>query len=373
MTDLYQRRLARLRELAAGYDLIALVPGSDLYYVTGVHYHLSNDRPLVVFFPTDGGEATAVIAKLEEQRLLDHAKVPIKTFAYNDAEGFIPAFQRAALALRLAGKRIGAEGMRMRLTEAQLLEEIAPGARVTSADAELMKLRLYKTPEEIAYMRAAIATSERALADLLDDIDGSAVGMTEMQITSLLLAKLSANGGVNSFDPIVLTGANSALPHGQPGTTAIKRGDLLLFDYGTKVEGYPADITRTFGIGEVSDELRRMYETVRAANAAGIAAGKPGIAAQEVDRAARKVITEAGYGQYFTHRTGHGLGLDVHEHPNMREGNEMILEPGMLYTVEPGVYVPGLGGVRVEDNVLVTETSVDVLTTFPKALRILKG
>jgi Xaa-Pro dipeptidase len=223
-------------------------------------------------------------------------------------------------------------------------------------------------------MRQAIQISQDALDRTLDEIEGKLIGMTELQITNILLNHISAlGGGGNAFEPIVLTGANSALPHGHPGTTQVQEGDLLLFDYGTKVEGYPSDITRVFAAGSLDAELRRVYETVLGANRAGVAAGKPGIAAQEVDRAARKVITDAGFGDYFTHRTGHGLGLDIHEHPNMREGNTMILEPGMIYTVEPGVYLPGRGGVRIEDDILVTEHGVESLTSYPRELRILKA
>jgi Xaa-Pro dipeptidase len=374
MTIHYAERLARLQALAqhGGYDLVALVPGSNLAYVTGAVFHLSPDRPLVVFFPTHGDSPAAIVPILEQSRLESEAKIPIRAFPYTDTEGFEAAFIGASRALRLSGKRIGVEGLLMRTLEAQLLEEVSPSAKVTPADAHLLKLRLYKTSEEIALMKQAVALSEAALERTLAAISGRVVGMTEAQIATILqkhLDELGSSG--NAFDPIILTGANSALPHGHPGATPVQEGDLLLFDFGGRYEGYPADITRVFAVGEIGAELRNVYHAVLEANQAGLWAGKPGVAAQEVDRAARGVIAEAGYGEYFTHRTGHGLGLDIHEHPNMREGNTMILEPGMVYTVEPGIYLPGRGGVRIEDNVVVTEKGVEVLTSFPRELRLI--
>ncbi len=365
---MFQTRLDRLRELAArgNLDGVALVPGPSLTYLTGVHYHLSQDRPLVLFVPVEGA-VSVIIPNLERDRLNDALPFPIDFFTYGDTEGCNPAF--AAACKPLAGKKIGVDGLLMRVAESRLIEQYAPGSTVAPADDVLIDYRLRKTADEVAAMRRAIQISEAALESILGQIH---VGMTERQILRLLTSALTDQGGMGeSFSPIVLSGPNSALPHGEPSDRALQSGDLLLFDYGATFGGYPADITRTFAIGALDAELTRVYETVLAANAAGLRAGKPGIAAQEVDRAARAVIDGAGLGPYFTHRTGHGLGVDIHEAPYMREGNTQLLEPGMIYTVEPGIYLPGRGGVRIEDNVLVTETGCESLTSFPKTLRIL--
>jgi Xaa-Pro dipeptidase len=219
-------------------------------------------------------------------------------------------------------------------------------------------------------MRKAILISEKALDATLPQIR---LGMTELQIMNLLLNEIAAlGGGGNAFEPIVLCGPNSALPHGVPSSRTIAAGDLLLFDYGTLVDGYPSDITRVFAVGgidKLEPELRKIYDVVLAANEAGIRAVRPGAIAENIDRAAREVIEAAGYGKYFTHRLGHGLGLDIHEGPNMVQGNKQVLEPGMVFTIEPGIYFPGRGGVRIEDNVVVTDSGVEVLTSYPKALR----
>src|SRR5450432_1128916 len=257
----------------------------------------------------------------------------------------------------------------MRVLEGQLLQRYAAECTVISGDDAVTSIRLYKEASEIAAMRKAITVSEEALEATLNQIR---VGMTEHEVTNLLLNKMAELGsGGNAFDPIILSGPNSALPHGVPSDRRLQAGELLLFDFGTTFEGYPADITRTFAVGSLDSELRKVYDTVLAANEAGIRAIRPGVTAQDVDRAARQVIVDAGYGKYFLHRTGHGLGLDVHEAPNMVEGNMQVLEPGMVFTIEPGIYLSGRGGVRIEDNVVVTESGVDVLTTFSKAFRII--
>ncbi|HVO42298.1 MAG TPA: Xaa-Pro peptidase family protein [Aggregatilineales bacterium] len=362
-------RLAKLRQLGGSADVIGIVAGPNLTYLTNVAFHL-NERPLILLVPREG-DPGLIINVLEIPKISETAPFPIRFFTYTDVEGPLPAFDAACKALNLAGKRIGVEGLRMRVYEGQMLQHFAPGAIVDSIDEPLMRLRLNKDDAEIAAMRKAIAVSEAALAATLRAVR---IGMTELQIANILLNKMAeAGSGGNAFDPIVLTGPNTALPHGVPGERVLQDRDLLLFDWGTTCEGYAADLTRTFAVGLISSELATIYETVLAANEAGIRAAKPGVAAQDVDRAARKVISDAGYGKYFIHRTGHGLGLDSHEGPYMREGNTQLLEPGMVFTVEPGIYIPGVGGVRIEDDLLTTDTGAEVLTSFPKQLQVVGG
>jgi Xaa-Pro dipeptidase len=191
------------------------------------------------------------------------------------------------------------------------------------------------------------------------------VGMTEREIAALLVEELRAAGcEAPSFETLVQTGENSAVPHGSVSDRVLNTGEFLLIDFGGRFAGYPADITRTFVIGEPTDAMRRIHETVLAANRAAIAAIKPGVACGDVDKAARDVIEAAGYGQYFTHRLGHGLGIEVHELPQMAANVEDVLQVGMVFTVEPGIYVPDVGGVRIEENVVVTESGVEELTSF---------
>ena len=171
------------------------------------------------------------------------------------------------------------------------------------------------------------------------------------------------------FAPIVSSGPNSANPHVSPGERRLQPGDLLVVDWGARVDGYISDLTRTFAIGEVEAGYRKIHQIVREANAAGRAAGKPGVPCAAVDQAARAVIEKAGYGQYFTHRTGHGIGLEAHEEPYLRSDNTQLLEPGMTYTVEPGIYLPGRNGVRIEDNMVITENGAECLGDMPRELQ----
>ncbi|MBN1484017.1 MAG: M24 family metallopeptidase, partial [Chloroflexia bacterium] len=172
-------------------------------------------------------------------------------------------------------------------------------------------------------------------------------------------------------EPIVAAGLNGASPHARPGDRPMRAGELVTFDGVARVDGYYGDLTRTVALGEPGPELRQIYALVQQANAAGRQAVRPGVPAEAVDRAARAVIEAAGYGQYFIHRTGHGLGLEVHEPPYIVVGNSQSLSPGMTFTVEPGIYVPGLGGVRIEDDVCVTEIGGESLTTMSRELLVL--
>jgi Xaa-Pro dipeptidase len=230
---------------------------------------------------------------------------------------------------------------------------------VVDANPVMDVLRQFKTADEIAQMRAAVKVSEKALGEVLAEVRP---GMTEREVATMLSRAQSQAGGEEiPFLPIVLAGGRAALPHGGPTDRVIQSGEVLLLDFGTRQGGYVSDITRTFAV----------YEAVRAANEAGRQAARPGVTCQEVDRAARKVIEEAGFGEYFIHRTGHGIGLDGHERPYIVEGNEVVLEPGMTFTVEPGIYIAGEIGVRIEDDVVITEDGCESLSTFDRKLQVI--
>jgi Xaa-Pro aminopeptidase len=194
-------------------------------------------------------------------------------------------------------------------------------------------------------------------------------GVTELGLaTAWQKAALDASGGELPEVPIVASGPNGASPHTRASSRPLERGDLVIIDGFLRSQGYYSDITRTYAVGETDRELELIYSLVQEANAAASEIIKPGVKAEDVDAAARGVIEEAGYGEYFIHRTGHGLGLEIHEPPYIVEGNELILEPGMTLTVEPGIYLPGRGGVRIEDDILVTEDGYASLTTLPREL-----
>jgi Xaa-Pro dipeptidase len=257
----------------------------------------------------------------------------------------------------------------MRVLELQLLQRFIPGLQTAPAEPALAALRTVKEPAEIAAMEKAIAISEQALQRILNRIRP---GLTEKQVAAMLTQELLVSGADSiAFGPIVCSGPNSASPHATPTNRPLQRGDLIVIDWGVYVDDYPSDLTRTFVLGEIDPQLRRVYETVRLANEAARRAVRPGITGQQIDRIARDVIEDAGYGEYFIHRTGHGLGLEVHEPPDMSPVNAEPLAAGNVFTIEPGIYLPGLGGVRIEDNIVVTANGGRSMTSFPRELTVI--
>ena len=361
----YKARQARLRE-AAGVDAVAIVPGANMVYFTGLHFHLS-ERPIVALFTPDG-DLSFIIPELEVPKLHERPDLEARAFVWKDADGFMGAFQEAVDSLGLAQGMLGVDGMTMRVSEWLSFQEVAPGLRLSKLEDALTHIRAIKMPDEIAMMREAIRISETALAKLLPRLQP---GLSETQIAGMLNDELTAAGSTaNAFAPLIQTGPNSALPHGMLTDRKLGVDEFLLIDFGSAVHEYPADITRTFCLGTPSAEMLKLYDIVLRANEAATAAAGPGVAMGAVDKAARDVIEAAGYGPYFIHRTGHGLGLGGHETtPQIAAGVTDLLEPGMSFTIEPGIYIPGLGGVRIEDNVVVTDSGVDVLTSFPRQLQ----
>lgn len=251
----------------------------------------------------------------------------------------------------------------------EALEERIPSLQVSRIDEKINDLRVIKSEEELVNMRKAAELADYAIEIGCKEI---AEGKTELEILNAIELAVKEKGASQmSFDTMVLSGPKTASPHGTPGERKIQKGDFILFDLGVVYNGYCSDITRTVAFGEPSPDKREIYETVRRAEEAAVEAVKPGITAMELDKIARDVITDAGYGEYFTHRLGHGLGISVHEFPSITGVNEMKLETGMVFTIEPGIYHPEITGVRIEDDVVVTADGVEVLTKFPKELQIL--
>jgi Xaa-Pro dipeptidase len=364
----YSSRLATLRHLqtANGVECVALVPGANLRYFTGLAGHLS-ERPTVAFIPAQRRLAV-VLPELEAPAA--HSQLPpdAQLFTYRDEEGHEHVFHQVAEELTLSGKPIGVEYLAMRLLEMRRIEQAAPDCQFLAIEPWLPRLRMKKDKDEVACMQQAIAIAERAMQHLLDR-GAIQPGRTELEIAADLRIEMLREGGQGeAFSPIVVAGPNSASPHAGPSDRPMAEGDLVTIDWGTTYQGYRSDITRTFVLGSPTPEIIKIYDAVLAANQAGRIAVRPSLPAQEVDRAARQAITLAGYGEYFIHRTGHGLGLETHEPPYIVEGNLDILEPGMTFTVEPGIYVPGVGGVRIEDDVIVTEDGSETLTDMPRQL-----
>jgi Xaa-Pro dipeptidase len=349
-------------------DTIALNPGPTLTYLTGLHFHLM-ERPTVLLYQK-GHQPLLVLPELEEAKLAD-SRIYLQPVPFNDDPStWQNAFRHAFKNMNLEGAQIGLESTRMRFMELNYLQMAAPTARFLPADPIFGDLRIQKDDEEINEMRRATAIAQEALKAVLPLIKP---GVTEREIAAELTIHLLRSGSDPElpFSPIVASGPNSANPHAVPTDRQLENGDLLVIDWGARSNGYFSDLTRTFAIGDIEPEFKRIYETVQQANAAGRAAGKPALTAGEVDKASRQVIEKAGYGEYFTHRTGHGLGMDAHESPYIFAGNQLPLAAGMTYTVEPGIYLPERGGVRIEDDMVITADGSKSLSDFPRELSIL--
>ncbi|WP_029214696.1 M24 family metallopeptidase [Kallotenue papyrolyticum] len=357
-------RIERLRAALAraGLDALALVPGANLWYLLGLTIHPS-ERLAIAFIPA-AGPIRVVLPALEQPRAAAEARVPVRWYPWRDDTGYEAVLRACAGDLQLGG-RLGVEYTAMRLLELRAIEAVA---RVETIDATglLAELRMVKDTDELAAMRAAVRAVEAGLAAAIAAIRP---GVTEREIAAAWEQAMRAAGSAEpAFTTIVASGPNSANPHHTTGERQIQTGDLVILDGGARVGGYVSDITRTVAVGEIDAELRRVYEIVREANAAGVAAARPSVSGAQIDAAARSVIEQAGYGAYFIHRTGHGLGLETHEPPYLHAANRAPLPSGATFTVEPGIYLPGRGGVRIEDDVVLTDHGAERLTTFPREL-----
>jgi len=364
--------IEKLKTLMAEKGLAALAvnAGPSLTYLTGLHFHLM-ERPVVILFTLDR-EPTVILPELE-QRKLDGLSLPVRTFTYGeDPATWQQDFNNAVQDLGLARKKIGVEPNQFRLLEYQLMKNSCPDAVFLDGSEVVALLRSIKGYEEIEHMSQAVKIAETALVETLKMVH---IGVSEKKIASELFLQLVRHGSDTSlpFSPIVAAGPNGANPHSTPTSRELQGGDLLIIDWGARYKGYVSDITRTFGVGMVGDEARRIHELVQKANAAGRHAGAPGVTCGAVDAAARDVITVGGYGEFFTHRTGHGIGLECHEEPYMRNGNSTPLIEGMTYTVEPGIYLAGKNGVRIEDDILVTADGAISLSTLDRGLVCIDG
>lgn len=250
------------------------------------------------------------------------------------------------------------------------LKESLSQAELVPQSKLLSELRSIKDAEELEEIRQAVKLADDAFSHILQFVE---VGQTEEEISLELefaMRRKGASGG--SFDFIVASGLRSSMPHGVASSKKVQQGDFLTMDYGAIYQGYCSDITRTLCFGEPTEKQREIYEIVLCAQKAGIAALKPGIPGKEVDAVARGIIAEAGYGDYFGHGLGHSVGLAIHEGPNLNLREERILKPGMVITIEPGIYIPDWGGVRIEDMAVITENGCEVLTQAPKEFIIIE-
>jgi D-alanyl-D-alanine dipeptidase len=355
------RAAARCRE--AGIAALLLAPGSDLTYFTG--YRLGPSERLTCLVLGQDGAATLVLPEFEAPNAAAVAPgLALATWTETD-----DPFAAVASLVTAAGRVALADQMWSAFS--LQLQQRLPGRTFGVASVITRELRMRKDPAEIDALRAVSASADRAYLRALE-LDFA--GRTELAIGADLAALLRDEGHDEVHFTIVGAGENGASPHHHTGDRTIRTGDTVVLDFGGTRAGYASDITRTVHVGDhPADEVVRVHDVVRRAQEAGYAAARPGVTAAAVDAAARAVIAEAGYADHFIHRLGHGIGLDGHEHPYLVSGNTDVLEPGMAFSIEPGVYLPGRFGVRIEDiAILATDGRCEALNRVDRSLAIVR-
>lgn len=362
----YEERIAKAQELMAetGVDLLALSPSANMLYLSGF-YDEAGERLLLLLIPRAGGPIFIVPELYAEQ--VRGGPLPAELQIWRDGTGPEGLLERALQPFRKGAARVLVDDT-MAARFLLMLKTALPQAQFSLASQVMGRLRMEKGPEEIRFMAEAGAIVDRAFEEVI----GLRIsGLTELALARALEEAMVAGGAEKvAFETLVASGPNSALPHYRAGGRRIEPGDVMILDFGCRVRGYCSDITRTVVCGDPPEEFERVYEIVREAQERAVQAVRPGVSAGEVDRAARETIAAAGYGERFIHRTGHGIGLEVHEEPYIAPGNGLPLRKGMTFSIEPGIYLPGRFGVRIEDIVLVTDSEGKRLNNCTHALQV---
>lgn len=354
MTDAFERRTRHCQNalLEVDTDGVVLFPSPNFYYLTGAAEEPS-ERHLLLVVPREG-EPTLVAPALAGEQLRAETWInDIRTYADEDDPRAL--LGDVVAEHDLSGGRVLVDD-HMWATFTQDLRAVLPDATFGLASEVLADLRIRKDDRELDALRAAAALADDVCTEIRR-LGGDAIGMTENEVAREIESQLRAGGGEElAFETIVGSGPNGAKPHHRHGDRTIEVGDPVVLDFGAYLDQYPGDQTRTTVLaGDPPAGFEEAFAAVRDAQAAGVEAVEPGVEVQAVDRAAREIIEDRGYGDAFIHRTGHGVGLDIHEPPYVVEGNDRVLEPGMVFSVEPGVYFEGEYGIRVEDLVVVTD------------------
>jgi Xaa-Pro aminopeptidase len=352
-------RAERLLELLEpeGIDLLLVTALVNVRYMTG--YTGSNGLALL-------GAQTRVF--VTDFRYVEQAAAEVDA-GYERKRDRLDLFDAIPDSLGSGEVALGFDDANVSVRQHARLRELLPErVRLVPAGGLVERLRAVKEPEEIERIRTATATADAALARLLEH---GLVGRTERELADALVLAMRERGAERpSFAPIVAAGSHGALPHASPREVPVGRGELVVIDWGAEVDGYCSDCTRTIAAGPPGDEAREIYELVLAAQLAGVAAVRAGAGGREVDTVARAVIEAAGHGEHFGHGLGHGVGIEIHEAPRLSQRSDDVLHRGNVVTVEPGVYLPGRLGVRIEDLVVVGEQGCEILTSLDKAMTV---
>jgi Xaa-Pro dipeptidase len=356
--SIYSMRVRKLKEKLweEGLRGAVIVPGPNMKYFTGVD-SLLLERPFMLLVPVDGG--AHLIAPAFEVGPYSRGPLDLEIHPWTDSEGSARAISKAARGAKVKGKW-GVEGRAPYLFLDRLMKKAAPKLR--DAEPILQGMRQVKDETEVRLLKKSANILSRAFEEFPSLLE---VGRTEQEVAKAATDAIYSKGATHVDDMLVQSGARAADPHGLPTSKKIERGDSIIIDVGSTFEGYYADVTRAFSVGP-SPEMERVYEKVLEANTSGISKAAKGVRVGIVDEAARSVLKKAGMAKYFTHRTGHGLGLEIHEAPYIVEGGREKLASNMCFTVEPGIYLKGKLGVRIEDDVLIEGKKGVALTDTPK-------
>jgi Xaa-Pro aminopeptidase len=366
MEQLYQERLRRVQQVLQEHNLdyMFLSISPDLFYLTGYSSFLSERLHLLVIPPE--GRPTMIFPDFEKE-MIAHLTDAIDVAGWPESEGPYGVVREAvAPQQRLLPSRI-AIGDHTYALFLLRIQEALPRAQFIPASQLLAPLRRVKDRVELQILKEAQDMAVQALQRLLEQ---PLAGRTEKQVATDLRHICEDVGFEKAWEALVGSGPNGAMPHLLPTERIIQRGEPVVIDFAAIHQGYYSDCTRTVHVGPPSGEFREVFETVRLANHKALAAVRPGVECESIDQAARRAIEEAGYGEFFTHRLGHGVGIEVHEEPYMVAGTNLFLEPGMTFTDEPGIYLPGKFGCRLEDVVTVTDAGGKALTEYTHELII---
>lgn len=332
---------------ATGTDLVAIAPTANMRYLAGFAPKYDERFCALLIGQKD---YRAIIPELNADQVEAHTG--LTAMRWSDAEGPRAALQRALKELNVKPGAVLAADDTMRADSLLLLQEMISPMRSQAAGLLMTALRMHKTDIEVEFLQRSAALADEAL---LAGADACKPGATESEVADAISAHLRS-GGAESIDFIIVaSGPNGAFPHHETGSRVLQDGDTIVIDIGASLENYKSDITRMVHLGQSSEEVTALYEAVLEANKRGRQAATAGNKASDVDRAARETLEKAGFGHFFVHRTGHGLGLETHEPPWITATSQTVLEPGMVFSVEPGIYIPGKLGIRIEDIVVVTE------------------
>ena len=346
----------------------------EMLRVTGHDAYISLAAPINQYLTGFTGTTSATIVTQEETlflcdfRYTEQAAVQVQAFAVSEVKGGLPSRLGERLTELRAGTAVFEPGY-MSVAERESIAKAFHGTLATDTGMTA-PLRMVKSAQEIEAIRQALKLSEAVLAEVLETLEP---GITELDVAAAIeygFKKRGASGP--SFDTIALFGARSSLPHGMPSDRALTSGDIVLLDFGCRLHGYCSDLTRTCAFGTIPGIwFEEIHETVLSAQRQALEAVKPGMTGKELDAVARDHIAAAGHAKHFGHGLGHGLGIEIHEAPRLNTESETVLLPGMVVTIEPGIYLPGQGGVRIEDVIAITDTGCEILSSAPKLLKVM--